>query len=182
MVPITIWFPLCRAGEIVSLEWDWIKGKRILLPDSKSGPRTVWLSSAARAVIDAIPRYGDDCRLLFPSRPPDRPTTMVPYHWDRIRREAGLDGLRLHDLRHSCAAYPVNLLFLIELFSRYKFRNRLITGFDRIPVVACRIRPTESACERGKRGYPFGRRGMVYRTLLGPSGASGGSAMASLQS
>ena len=31
----------CRPGEIVSLEWDWIKGKRIFLPDSKSGPRTV---------------------------------------------------------------------------------------------------------------------------------------------
>ena len=46
----------CRFGEIVSLEWDWIRGKRIHLPDSKSGPRTVWLSSTARAVIDAIPR------------------------------------------------------------------------------------------------------------------------------
>ena len=46
----------CRLGEIVSLEWDWIRGKRIHLPDSKFGPRTVWLSSAARAVIDAIPR------------------------------------------------------------------------------------------------------------------------------
>ena len=94
----------CRYGEVVNLQWDWIGDKRILLPDSKSGPRTVWLSSAARAVIDAIPRYGDDCRLLFPSRPPDRPTTMVPYHWARIRREAGLDGLRLHDLRHSWAS------------------------------------------------------------------------------
>ena len=38
----------CRFGEVVSLEWDWIKGKRIHLPDSKSGPRTVWLSNAAR--------------------------------------------------------------------------------------------------------------------------------------
>ena len=47
----------CRFGEVVSLEWDWIRGKRIHLPDSKSGPRMVWLSSAARAVIDAIPRY-----------------------------------------------------------------------------------------------------------------------------
>ena len=28
----------CRFGEIASLEWDWIKGKRIHLPDSKSGP------------------------------------------------------------------------------------------------------------------------------------------------
>ena len=31
----------CRFGEIASLEWDWIRGKRIFLPDSKSGPRTV---------------------------------------------------------------------------------------------------------------------------------------------
>ena len=63
----------CRPGEIVSLEWDWIKGKRIFLPDSKSGPRTVWLSSAARAVIDAIPRYSEDCPYLFPTRPLTRP-------------------------------------------------------------------------------------------------------------
>ena len=39
----------CRLSEVVSLEWDWIRGKRIHLPDSKSGPRTVWLSSAARS-------------------------------------------------------------------------------------------------------------------------------------
>ena len=58
----------CRFGEIATLEWDWIKGKRIFLPDSKSGPRTVWLSSAARAVIDAIPRYSVDCPYLFPAR------------------------------------------------------------------------------------------------------------------
>ena len=62
----------CRFGDIASLEWDWIKGKRIHLPDSNSGPRTVWLSSAARAVIDAIPRYNADCAYLFPDRPPKR--------------------------------------------------------------------------------------------------------------
>ena len=62
----------CRAGEIVSLEWHWIRGKRIHLLDSKSGPRTVWLSSTARAVIDAIPHYSPDCPFLFPARPPTR--------------------------------------------------------------------------------------------------------------
>ena len=94
----------CRFGEIVSLEWDWIKGKRILLPDSKSGPRTVWLSSAARAVIDAIPRYSDDCPFLFPTRPPVRHIDNIEFHWHRIRNEAGLPGLRIHDLRHSWAS------------------------------------------------------------------------------
>ena len=94
----------CRVGEILSLEWGWIKGKRIFLPDSKCGPRTVWLSSDARAVIDAIPRYSEDCPYLFPSRPPKRPIDNIVFHWNRIRHEAGLPGLRLHDLRHTWAS------------------------------------------------------------------------------
>ena len=94
----------CRAGEVMSLQWDWIKGKRILLPDSKSGPRTVWLSSAARAVIDAIPRYSEECPYLFPARPPTRPIDNIAFHWDRIRREAGLCDVRLHDFRHTWAS------------------------------------------------------------------------------
>ena len=94
----------CRFGEIAALEWDWIKGKRIHLPDSKSGPRTVWLSDAARAVIDAIPRYGEDCPYLFPGRPPTRPIDNIAFQWTRIREEADLPGLRLHDLRHSWAS------------------------------------------------------------------------------
>ena len=94
----------CRFGEVVSLEWDWIRGKRIHLSDAKSGPRTVWLSSAARAVIDAIPRYGPDCPFLFPARPPTRYIDNFDSQWNRIRSEAGLPGLRIHDLRHSWAS------------------------------------------------------------------------------
>ena len=94
----------CRFGEIAALEWDWIKDKRIHLPDAKSGPHTVWLSSAARAVIDAIPRYGPDCPYLLPARPPTRPIDNIASQWHRIRDEAGLPGLRLHDLRDSWAS------------------------------------------------------------------------------
>ena len=80
----------CRVGEVVSLEWNWIKGERIHLPDSKSGPRTVWLSSAARAVIDAIPRYSDDCPFLFPTRPATRHIDNIFPDWHRI--QAALAG------------------------------------------------------------------------------------------
>ena len=78
----------CRVGEILSLEWDWIKGKRIHLPDAKSGPRTVWLSSPAGAVIDAIPRYSEDCPYLFPARPATRPLDNITFQWDRMRLAA----------------------------------------------------------------------------------------------
>ena len=94
----------CRFGEIAGLQWDWIRGRRIRLPQSKSGPRTVYLCGAARAVIDAIPRYSADCPFLFPSRPPTRPVANITSQWVRIRGEAGLGDVRLHDLRHSWAS------------------------------------------------------------------------------
>ena len=71
---------------------------------AKSGPRTVWLSSAAREVIDAIPRYSAECPFLFPARPATRHIDNIFFDWSRIRNEAGLHGLRLHDLRHSWAS------------------------------------------------------------------------------
>ncbi len=95
-----------RFGEVVSLEWSWIKGKRIRLPDSKSEPRTVWLSSAARAVVDSVPRYSPDCPFLFPTRPPTRHVDNICVQCQRIRNEA---GLRLPDLRHSFASRALAL-------------------------------------------------------------------------
>jgi integrase len=47
----------CRYREILTLQWQDVKGGRLLLRDSKTGPRTVWLGSAAREVIDSLPRH-----------------------------------------------------------------------------------------------------------------------------
>ncbi|MBV1692318.1 integrase arm-type DNA-binding domain-containing protein [Novosphingobium sp. G106] len=46
----------CRAGEITSLQWQDLRGNRLKLRDSKTGPRTVWLGDEARALIDDLPR------------------------------------------------------------------------------------------------------------------------------
>ena len=55
----------CRRGEIVNLQWREV-GKDILeLMDSKTGPRTVFLSPKAKAVIDHQPR--SDSPWVFPS-------------------------------------------------------------------------------------------------------------------
>ena len=54
----------CRKGEIVSLKWSFYREGKLFLPDSKSGPRTVWLSSAARAILDGLPRTAT---WIFPS-------------------------------------------------------------------------------------------------------------------
>ena len=45
----------CRKSEIATLAWSSYREGHLFLPDSKTGPRTVWLSSPARAARAAAP-------------------------------------------------------------------------------------------------------------------------------
>ena len=93
----------CRKGEIVSLKWRFYREEKLFLPDSKTGPRTVWLSSAARAILDSLPRK---TTWIFPSPRTDGflSAAAVDHVWHRVRAEADLSDVRLHDLRHTYAS------------------------------------------------------------------------------
>ena len=52
----------CRISEILT-RIDYREG-RLFLADGKTGPRTVWLSSAARRILDGLDRAD---RWIFPS-------------------------------------------------------------------------------------------------------------------
>ena len=55
----------CRVGEILSLEWRDVKGHRLKLRDSKTGPRTVWLGDEAlQADRRAAPLYRQEAAVL----------------------------------------------------------------------------------------------------------------------
>jgi len=97
----------CRKGEIQQLKWSEIDGDVLRLETSKTGPRTVWLSEAARAILARQPRTGG--AFVFPSpRNPARPRTAETMRlWDRARAEARIEDVRLHDLRHTVASQAV---------------------------------------------------------------------------
>ena len=93
----------CRRNEILTLKWPDYREGRLYLRDSKTGPRTVWLSSPARGILDGLPRRG---AWIFPARRKRShfsPTMLDPFWW-KVRGEAGLSDVRLHDLRHSYAS------------------------------------------------------------------------------
>ena len=76
------------------------------LADAKTGPRRVYLSGQAQEIIGRQPRSGSD--YVFPSpRDPARPVSKDLSLWCRARREAGLEDVRLHDLRHPHASQAV---------------------------------------------------------------------------
>ena len=78
----------------------------MFLRDGKTGPRTVWLSNAARNVLDRIERT---CVWVFPAPRADRSVDPMWIHrfWQPVRGEAGLSDVRLHDLRHTYASFAL---------------------------------------------------------------------------
>jgi integrase len=94
----------CRAGEITSLQWQDVRGNRLKLRDSKTGPRTVWLGDEARALIDSLPRHRKIVWLFWNWRY-RKQLRNIDHYWYEIRAEAGLHRVRLHDLRHTFASH-----------------------------------------------------------------------------
>ena len=93
----------CRKGEILTLRWSDYREGRLFLRDSKTGPRTVWLSEPARKILDALDRKG---RWVFPACRPTGPhgDGWLNRFWWKLRAEAELRDVRLHDLRHTHAS------------------------------------------------------------------------------
>ena len=96
----------CRKNEIVRLRKQEVAGNCLWLCDSKTGPRTVFLNAEARAIIERW--LTGESEFLFPSpKDPERPLYDDLPLWYMIRREIGIEDVRLHDLRHTYASYAV---------------------------------------------------------------------------
>jgi len=99
-----------RRNEITYAKWDyvdWTK-KTLLVPKSKSGrARVIALNQSAIALLRSAPRL-DGNAYIFPSPVTGRPSASLFFPWDRVRKRAGLEDVRLHDLRHSFASFLVN--------------------------------------------------------------------------
>ena len=96
----------CRKSEILTLRWSDYREGHLFLRDSKTGPRTVWMSQPARSVLDGLDRIG---QWVFPAARGKGPRNKgwLEGFWDTVRAEAGLRGVRLHDLRHTHASHAV---------------------------------------------------------------------------
>lgn len=94
-----------RLREILHARWDQVDFERgiLFLSDSKTGRKPVYLSSAALEVLTAMPRIEGNPYIIPGSRD-GQPRHDLKKPWGALTRASGLEGLRIHDLRHSFAS------------------------------------------------------------------------------
>ncbi|MGH7053821.1 MAG: tyrosine-type recombinase/integrase [Stellaceae bacterium] len=98
-------FTGARLGEVLGLQWQWIDFERgeARLPDSKTGAKTLHLPPPALEVLSALPRVEGNPHVIVGKKPGARLVNLEK-PWRAIRKTAGLDEVRLHDLRHAFAS------------------------------------------------------------------------------
>ena len=96
-----------RRGEALALKWTMIQGSRAVLPDSKTGPKTLWLCAPLRRLLSELAK-GSMSPRVFAMANGRNMNGALDRVWTEARRLAGLEGLRLHDLRHSYASIAVS--------------------------------------------------------------------------
>ena len=100
----------CRRNEILTLRWEDVDpaANELYLRDSKTGARTLSLSPEAGKVLSELPRIPDN-PFVIAGRLKGTHMRNVNGPWTIIRKRAGLEDVRLHDLRHSFASRALAL-------------------------------------------------------------------------
>ena len=76
----------------------------LFLADSKTGKKSIYLSAAAQAVLATIPRVEGNLHIIAGAREAS-PRADLNKPWRAVKRAANLEGVRIHDLRHSFASF-----------------------------------------------------------------------------
>lgn len=97
-------FTGCRLREILHLKWEEIDFERglLFLGNSKTGAKTVVLNAPALAVLQSLKRRSV---FVIPGDKPDAPRSDLKRLWSAVTARAELNGVRLHDLRHTFASF-----------------------------------------------------------------------------
>lgn len=119
----------CRKRELLDAQWEYVDLERRLLhvPLSKSGkPRNIPLSLQAVEMFKQLPRW-KGCPFVIPN-----PKTLKPYvslyePWHLARKRAGLEDVRIHDLRHTAASMLVQSNIPIYTVSKILGHTQLKT-------------------------------------------------------
>ncbi len=94
-----------RRDEILSLQWSHVdfERKQLRLPESKTGEKVIQLNAPALQLLSEIPRIKGNPYVICGKKEGTH-LVNIKDPWQKIRKNAGLDDVRIHDLRHNFAS------------------------------------------------------------------------------
>jgi integrase len=98
-----------RKREVLDARWEDFDFERRTwrIHTTKLGkPRHVPMSDGVLSLLATIPKF--ECTWVFPNPKTLKPYVSIYHSWHRARTNAGLQEVRMHDLRHSYASFLVN--------------------------------------------------------------------------
>ena len=118
----------CRKSEILTLQWDDVDrtAGEFRLRDGKRGPRMVPLTTPVLKVLDGIERVEGNPWVIR-SKKPGAHLPGLGYYWNRIRDRAGLEDVRIHDLRHSHASEALALGESLSMIGKLLGHSKVAT-------------------------------------------------------
>lgn len=94
-----------RLSEILTLKWEYVDldNSCLRLPDSKTGAKTIYLPPSAAELLRSTVKIEGNPYVAIGRRHGSHLVNLEK-PWRRIRTKAGLENVRLHDLRHTFAS------------------------------------------------------------------------------
>jgi integrase len=99
-------FTGARRSEIEGLKWSEVDLERsvLRLDDSKTGAKLIPLAPAAKLILADAPHI-ESSPYVFPAATGEGHYQGLGKVWQAVRKAAGLEDVRLHDLRHTFASF-----------------------------------------------------------------------------
>ena len=101
-------FTGARLSEILHLRWEDVDLQKglLVLPDSKTGAKQIFLNEAATLLLKGTPRVEANPHVIQGAKPGNCLVNLQK-PWRKIRTQANLPDVRINDLRHSFASMAV---------------------------------------------------------------------------
>jgi integrase len=96
-----------RLSEIQFLKWEYVTEGCLMLPDSKTGAKKVYLGPDAQQVLTGLQRKQGNPYVIAGKHKGEAMNDLQK-PWRRIRKRAKLEDVRIHDLRHTYASIMVS--------------------------------------------------------------------------
>ena len=101
-------FTGARLSEILHLRWEDVdlQNGLLVLPDSKTGAKQIFLNDAATLLLKGIPRVEGNPHVIQGAKAGNCLVNLQK-PWRKVRAQANLPDVRINDLRHSFASMAI---------------------------------------------------------------------------